>query len=149
MPNLPAVLPKDLLDAYRNTDYTVFTEPPVVLAVGAASPAMAALLQARGAASAVLVTACNPFSQSLASGENAARTAQLQEFLETQGWSYVAGSGKSRTGAWAAEPGFLVFGVSLEQARELAAEFEQNAVVWCAEDGVPQLLLHPDITLAP
>lgn len=149
MPNLPAVLPKDLFEAYRNTDYTLFTEPPVVLGIGAASTELAVLLRARNVESAVLVTAYNPFSQSLANAENVARTAQLQEFLEAQGWSYVAAAGKSRTGAWAAEPGFLVFGVSEDQGRELAVEFEQNAVVWCPSSGVPQLLLHPDIRLAP
>ena len=36
---------------------------------------------------------------------------------------------------------FLIFGISEEQASEIGKDFEQNAIVWCDKDAIPQLLL--------
>ena len=53
----------------------------------------------------------------------------------------VLGEGKCGDGDWDGEKSFLIFGISEKQASEIGKEFEQNAIVWCDKDAIPQLLL--------
>jgi len=39
------------------------------------------------------------------------------------------------------EASFPVLGLSLKASRALGRKHEQNALVWCTKDAVPQLLL--------
>jgi len=39
------------------------------------------------------------------------------------------------------EPSLLVFGLPLETAGPLGKKLDQNAIVWCGGDAVPELIL--------
>jgi Protein of unknown function (DUF3293) len=43
--------------------------------------------------------------------------------------------------AWPSERSLLVLGLSPKIAREIGAQFGQNAVVWTGADGIPGLIL--------
>ena len=41
---------------------------------------------------------------------------------------------------WPAEPGFLVIGLGQDDAKRLAGEWEQLAVLWCGADTIATLV---------
>jgi hypothetical protein len=130
-----------LLQAYGETEYRVDAAPPLVLRVGRAHPGLAACYARLGVDCAAFLTACNPFSRRLADAENAVRQACLRQLLAHDGRTWLPGAGRHPDGAWPAEPSVFVPGLAREEASAIGRLFEQNAVVWCGADAVPQLVL--------
>ena len=126
------------LDAYRATDYLVFGDIPLTLRIDESNADLAALHAAAQVHSSAFISACNPYSQPLSDAQNASRQAALAALLQESGYFFIDGSGQSRDKKWR-EPSFLVLGITLPEARELAVRFEQNAILWCDADAVPRL----------
>lgn len=134
-------IPQSTLTAYLETNYSVASEPPFVLRIGAASEALANLYRQHGTDCAAFVTACNPYSRKLGDAANAARQTELESDLRRRGLVFFMGAGTHPIGEWPAEPSVLVMGLPLEESKALGRKYEQNAVVWCGADTVPQLAL--------
>lgn len=127
--------------AYRETDYRVATEPPFVLRIGAFSPELAALHREYAVTASAFITACNPHSMSLDVTENARRQTELAATLADLGLRRIDGVGRHPSNGWPGEPSYLVLGLARESACALGQQFEQNAIVWCGADAVPELIL--------
>jgi hypothetical protein len=132
---------QNLIQAFRDTHYRVDTVPPFVLKVGVPSEALRQLYSQYWSDCAAFITACNPFSRSLSDAENTARQAALLCELTGRSLKFINGVGLDSQGNWPGEASFLVLGLSLEATRVLARKYEQNAVVWCDKDAVPELVL--------
>lgn len=135
-----SVIPSATLSSYQETDYRVFLEPPLVLHIGVASKELSVLYFQFNTDSAAFITAGNPYSQPLAAAANAMRQAELAAELKQRGLSFFEGEGRHPSGDWA-EPSYLVLGLSLDEAKAMGRRCEQNAVVWCGADAVPELVL--------
>ena len=61
--------------------------------------------------------------------------------LEDKALKYCPAEGKHPSGGWPSESSYLVLSLSLEESCELGKKYEQNAIVWCDSDCVPQLIL--------
>ena len=131
-----------LVAAYQATDYVLFVEDglEITLNIGRPSPEFDRVLERRRATGAVVVTAYNPRSIVLGEMENHTRHEQLTELLDTGGYDYALGEGRDPTGHWKAELECVVFGISAEAGVESARRFEQNAIVFVARGGSPELL---------
>jgi ribose 1,5-bisphosphokinase PhnN len=145
------MLDERLIEAYRATDYVLFvgdgpmpSGKDVTLNIGRRNPDFDAVLDRRGATTAVVVTAYNPRSIVLADAENRARHAQLTAWLEARGYDYALGEGRDPTGAWKAELECVVFGIPVEAGLEIARRFDQNAIVFIERGGVPELAYPED-----
>ncbi|HEX7053206.1 MAG TPA: DUF3293 domain-containing protein [Burkholderiales bacterium] len=130
-------LAPQILDAYLKAEYVV-REPPIVLRIGEPSAALDELIGEAG--SAAFLTAANPRSERRSHRENRLRLASLREALEAAGRRYLEGEGRDPSGAWPAEPSFLVLGMARAEALALARRFEQNALVWCEAGRAPELV---------
>jgi hypothetical protein len=139
------MLDERLIEAYRTTDYVLFVGDghDVILNIGRHNREFDRELDRRHAATAVVVTAYNPRSAVLSDSENNARHAQLTELLDARGHDYALGEGRDPTGHWKPELECVVFGIPIEAGLELARRFEQNAIVFVARGGVPELA-YPD-----
>jgi hypothetical protein len=135
-----STLSQDLVQAYCETEYRVLAEPPFVLTVGIASLELIQLYQAHKVACAAFITAFNPFSQELTADDNHRRQAELAKELTRRGLGFVDGVGQHPSGNWR-EASFLVFGLALEAAKSLGKIYDQNAIVCCGADSVPDLIL--------
>ena len=131
----------ELIAAYQATLYCVNgCQPKFTLRIGQHSRALADLYQEMGISSAAFITAWNPNSQPLPADVNAARQKNLIACLEEIGIPFYLGEGSSPDGNWR-EPSLLVLGIEKADARTLAAQFEQNAFVYCDQDATPELVL--------
>ena len=134
-------IPPLTIKAYLETDYCVSGEPPFVFRVGVANESLAGLYRQFQASSAVYVTAFNPFSQDIGEVANAAKQAELAKDLNQRSLTFFEGVGKHPSGDWPAEPSYFVLGLSLEAAKALGEKYNQNAIVWCGADAIPELVL--------
>lgn len=135
-----SVIPEALLQAYIETDYSVETEPRMTLKIGVANPELLALHKKLGVHCSAFITACNPYSQSTSKKENDERMFQLLSDLNHRSLSSLPGIGQHPSNLWPGEPSFLIFGLSFEAAKILGNKYEQNAIVWICEAGVPELV---------
>jgi hypothetical protein len=136
-------IPDATLAAYRAAIYRIRGEPPIDMKIGEKNASVAALLGRHGVASAVFVTAFNPFGCELSAEQNAARQRELEAHIAKAGWVAVSGEGIDPNNVWSAEASLFVLGATEQDADDFMLAFEQNAVVVVGSDGLPQLRVHP------
>lgn len=136
-----STLEPSLIQSYQTALYRVDTEPSFVLKVGETSPALAQLLQRMKADCAAYFTACNPWGQQLTDAENADRQSALKRELNRLNVQFISGMGLDSKKVWPGEASVLILDLSLEATQALGRKYEQNAVVWSAQDAIPQLIL--------
>jgi len=136
-------LNKDLIEAYRDADYVVFLEPPLVLRVGEPSGRLDRLLEVHGATTAAFVTAANPRSEKKSAAENAEAMTALEGMLRAAGYPLYRGEGRNPEERWR-EPSLLALGIWRENAISLGRLFGQNAIVFIEKGKAPELLLLQD-----
>ncbi len=90
---------------------------------------------------AAFLTGWNPFSREVSEAENRDRQKALAAELTRRSLAFLEGIGQHPSNNWPGEESLLVLGLSLEAAKTLGERFEQNAIVWCGADGVPQLIV--------
>ena len=140
-----SAISQSLIEAYLAADYRVDAELPFTLKVDVFSESLALLLQCHQCDCAAYLTACNPLGQDVGDIENAARQAELGQELKGRSLRVIDGVGldgqSEEVQKWPGEASFLVLGLSLEASRALGRKYEQNALIWCGKDAVPQLVL--------
>ena len=134
-------LDASLINAYSETEYRVTQDSSFVLKVGVPNSKLAALYKAKNVSCAAFITACNPFSQEQSDPDNVKRQGELAAELKRRSISFIEGVGQHPSGDWPGEPSFLALGLELEAAKSLGMAFEQNAIIWCGPDAVPNLVL--------
>ena len=130
-----------LLESYESADYHVDAAPSFILKIGRFSPELKILYKTSHKETAAFITAYNPQSQALSNKENKERNKRLEELIQSLHFDYIHGEGRCGDGDWAGEESFLIFGINQKQASEIGTEFDQNAIVWCDKDAIPQLAL--------
>ena len=138
--NLTAIDPQTV-QAYKETDYRIDGPMPFVMRIGTECRPLRDLLEKSKADCACFITACNPFSEDVGDLANAERQEKLATALRLRSLAFREGVGRHPDGHCPAEPSFLVIGLSLEAAKTLGRECDQNAIVWSGADAVPQLIL--------
>jgi uncharacterized protein DUF3293 len=133
-------LSSELLTAYEDADYAVFTRPELVLRIGEPSPRLDALLEEAGAETAAYLSAANPRGERRPEAENKASHAVLKELIAASGYPYFPGEGRDPEGRWAPEPSFLVLGIYRDNAKLMGRLFGQNAIVFVEKGGGPRLV---------
>lgn len=136
----------DTLQAYRATHYEVHADDALgsaafSLKIDAVCEELMKVYAHHEVDCSAYLTACNPYSDRGDENRNPARQAALHAEIEKRGLRCFPGLGKHPTGPWPGEDSFLVLGLSLEDAKALGRQFEQNAIVWCGADAVPKLIL--------
>ena len=143
----------ELRAAYLATEFHIDGEAgPFVLRIGEFSHRAR---QSPSANNSVFMTAYNPHSVQKSQAENAAADALLGHRIGripprvNQRDSYggpgnirvARGFGRDPKGLWPDEPGyFFSYGLPVEYLLPFALEFGQNAFVFSASDGIPQLV---------
>src|SRR5690606_11414080 len=114
---------------------------PLVIRVDRPSPALDALLAARGVPGAVLITAYNPRSRRLPEAQNAVAHGKLIEAVRRAGKDYLPTRARDPVGDGPTEAGLLVLGLAREDGVALARRFDQYAIVWMERGQPPVLVL--------
>lgn len=118
---------EDLITAYMNTEYRVegFSEP---IYIGEHSEDADNILSKNSLTEWAYITAYNPMSRPLEELENVRRNAELRELVND--YIVIEGEGQDKLKEWAAEKSFFIAGMSLDNAKALAIEFGQRAIVY-------------------
>ena len=135
------MIASSLLESYESADYHVYDSPPFILKIGIHSSELDCIYKTSHKHTAAFITAFNPFSQELSNQENKDRNHKLEKLIQSLHFDFIHGEGKCGHEDWGGEESFLIFGINKKQAYEIGREFQQNAIVWCDKDAIPQLLL--------
>ena len=135
-----SLISPETIQAYRETEFRVFVDDVVVLKISEKNEELVALFKCHRSEACAFVTAFNPLGELLSHEQNLDLQKRLEEEIQFRGLTYIAGEGKHPVGDWPGEPSYLVFDLSLEAAKTLGRKFNQNAIVWCGPDAVPQLI---------
>ena len=127
--------------AYIETHYYVHGESPMTLHVGVASEPLVAFYKTLKVKCCAFITAFNSYSQKLEYSINAERHEVLAHELQQLGLKFIESTGEYPLNLWSGEASFLVWGLSMEDSMKLGTRHEQNAIIWCGSDAVPQLVL--------
>jgi len=131
----------DLRVAYERAEYCIYIHgSELKLYVNQASQTLDQLLLEYAVSSAAFITAANPQSVACSDTENAQRHAQLKADIERAGFACLEGEGRDPLGLWPSEHSLLIFGITLDDATELARRHEQNAFVFLGV-AAPALLI--------
>jgi hypothetical protein len=137
---MPHNITPELIQAFKETEYFVHTEPAFKMQIGLHCPELARLLAERNVQCTAFVTAWNPFSQALSLEENEERQQALKAELKKSGMSFIDGIGQHPSNQWPGEPSFLILNLNRASATELAAQYKQHAFVWSGETALPELV---------
>ncbi|MBT6277118.1 MAG: DUF3293 domain-containing protein [Chromatiales bacterium] len=130
-----------LTAAYESTDYQVSVNGTTqILRVG---ETLCTPLSAIGSTIAV-VTAFNPFSQTLAALENERRHRLLVEDVVNRGYTALPAVGVAAKGRWSGEQSLAVVQPDVKVLDEWMVAFQQNAVFLVSSDQPGRLLMHPN-----
>lgn len=134
-------IPADLVNAYRETDYLVFTDPLLKLKVDEHHPGLAELHSAHQVECSAFLTAWNPQGGWSSPVENSSRMAALMGSLDRRGIDFLSAMGRHPTNGRPGEGSLLALGLDLEEARNLGLLYHQDAIVWAGKDAIPRLIL--------
>lgn len=144
VPRDPPPLDPDLERSYYGADFVVFGPEEVLLRVGRPlPPQIGTILEVAGVSQAIIVTACNPFSQRLSTSHNEALMAGLEIALAKLGLRWLPAEGRDPDGEWPAEPSVFLLGPTEQQIDGLMVALEQYTVVRVRADSPPTLVFHP------
>ena len=135
------LLSENLITTYLNADYVVASQPPVTLIIGKQSKGLDALLKASQSQTAALITAFNPQGLILCDSVNRNNNQRLLEEIEVGHFSSLPAEGRSKTGDWPNEPGYLILGIDLHDAKRLGRAFNQNALLFIGYGHPVELVL--------
>lgn len=138
---LDSVINSAIIQAYLETNYRVQVDHSFTLHVGTVSSDLLRLYGRHKVDCAAFITAWNPFSQNVSEAENRERQQLLATELTRRNLSFFKGFGLHPSNNWIGEQSFLVLGLNLEAAKTMGMHFEQNAIVWCGPDALPQLIV--------
>jgi hypothetical protein len=136
-----SVLDDELIEAYKLTDFHVKSSPPFILNVGLKSNELIDMFKQHRVSSAAFITAWNPYSESLTDAQNYDRNLKLFSDISNKCYIALDGFGQDPIGKWAGEESFLIIGIDLDSSKALGYSYQQNAIIWCDSDAIPQLVL--------
>lgn len=136
-----SVIHSDTIQAYLESDYTVDGPSPFTLRINIVSAELLGTHKMYRTNCSAYITACNPFSEMFDTAMNEQRQNALRLQLRQRSLKFLEGVGRHPSAEWPPEPSALVLGITLEAAKTLGAKFQQNAIIWAARDGKPQLIL--------
>lgn len=136
-----AVHPDTIME-YEATQFIVNDRLQFRLDLHRPCPELQALYQLCRCQTAAFITAWNPAGQCVTEAENADRQRQLMSYLDDSGVTYFHGYGKgSNPLKNFCDESVLAMGLTEDQARRYGELFDQDAIVWAAQDAVPKLLM--------
>lgn len=141
MNNNKTSISDELIVAYGATNFEVYAEKPFVLKVGEFSHDLETLFSKLKYNHACFITAYNPESVELSICENKLAQAKLYEDLLKLECKILEGCGSDPEGKWEGEPSYFVLGIKQSDAINLGKKFKQNAIVWCNQNCIPELML--------
>jgi hypothetical protein len=126
---------------YRATTYRVYLPGGTAdLRIGQANEKLSAWMKTVGCANFAIISAHNPGSKIVDPAQNAERQSQLECELLEGNYEPYAGENIPDDDSGLIEESCFVNDIALEDARALAEDFGQNAIVYGASDGISRLI---------
>lgn len=131
----------DLILAYKETDFIVDLDPQLILHIAEYNEELLGLYNLHNVNCCAFITAYNPYSEITTDTQNIQKNKVLLNELKSKELFFLKGEGKHPSGNWPGEASYLILDISVDESKELGNKYEQNAIVWCGADAVPQLVL--------
>lgn len=129
------------LPAYQATSYIVLAPPySFHLRIGKTNDSFRIWLKAHQIQSWCFITAYNPHSKPLSKAENESRNTLLNNQLLQMGYVFYPAEGRPDSSDWETEYSYFVLNIEFQEALALGRAFEQHALLFGKQDGLPKLV---------
>lgn len=135
------MIPKDLIAAYKATNYRVLAEHEFSLRIDERCEDLYALFDQFETKTATFITAWNPYSEEKILQENAKQNELLKSDLVPLSAQILPAFGAWPNDPTKGEDSFLAIGISENDAVILGKKYKQNAILFVANDAIPRLVL--------
>lgn len=135
------LLSQDLINAYLHTHYKVSTNPPFSLIIGQLCVELAHIFSTTEQKTAAFISAWNPCSFMLNNELNSLRHKQLLTDISALGYIGIEGWGEATDNDYDGEQSVFILGISAKEAIDLGQQYEQNAIVFCHQQAIPELVI--------
>lgn len=136
-----STIQNNLILAYNETDFIVDLDPQLTMHIAEYNEELLNLYKLYNVNSCAFITAYNPYSEITSDSQNVQRNQVLFNELKSKELFFLNGEGKHPSGNWPGEASYLILGISVDESKELGSKYEQNAIIWCGQDVIPQLVL--------
>lgn len=131
-----------LIASYLATNYQIGAGADTIsVQIDRYSQPLQKLLAVTQHSCAAIVSAYNPQSQRINDKENSAQHEQLKNLLQLRAYPFIESQNVDQMNQWPDEKSFFILGLDLNTARSLGQQFNQNAIVWIADDAIPHLMV--------
>ena len=138
----PTKIAAEKIQAYAATEYHLIQPTDsIILHVDRPCKKLSSLFTTRSVQSAALITAYNPLGTQQSPPLNTLAQQTLITQINTLGYEYIEAVNISPQGNWPPEPSLFIFGIPIDAAFSLGQRFNQDALIWVAENYIPKLLL--------
>ena len=134
MSDIKTVLPNELINAYKSTNFEVNYEAPFVLKVGTFSQDLQSMLSKFNHNTGCFITAYNPESIEKTLVENKTAQEQLYSDLQAINCKIFSGFGVDPDGKWEGEPSYFAIGISKENAESLGKNTDKTRLFGATKD---------------
>jgi hypothetical protein len=131
----------ELIKSYLSMHYHVCAARPFFLEIGKQSCMLSFWHKIFEVNCSAFITAYNRYDKYQTSHENKLRHKQLQTDMEKACLPVIDGYCQDEVGKNDKVEYSLIFGISLKESKEVGNKYTQNAIVYCEEDLIPQLIL--------
>ena len=131
-------LPPNLVQAYSETDFKVAADN-ITVNVGRHNTQLLQLLSKYQTSCAAIITAYNPHSIPHTLEQNISYNNSLAQDIAA--YHTIPCSGIHPSNNWDPEHGYIILGISQQDAGTLATKYRQNAYIWIPDNTIPELKL--------
>ena len=138
-----STLPSSLIAAFRATHFQVHAtqDSAFTLRIDQRCEALAQLHRKAGVICSAYLTAWNSHSIETSVTVNHTQQKKLHDEMQAAGYRSLPGFGFDPENTYPGEAHLLVLGISRLEAIECGQRYQQNAIVWSAENATPELIL--------
>jgi hypothetical protein len=134
-------IPENLINAYKSTNFEIYSDPKFILKIDEFNPELKELFLKFYFSTGCFITAYNPKSVEFTDVENKSLQDALYKELKKSEYHVINGLGSDPAGQWDGEPSFFVMGITLSKAKVIGRKYKQNAIVWCDDNCIPDLII--------
>ncbi len=134
------MISEELINAYMETNYFI-DKISIPLKINKYNSFLQNIYDNNNINTCAYITAYNPYSKRVNIDKNIKNNESLKSLLDEKNYKYIEGFGSHPSNEWEKEYSFFIINIDYNSACDIGRKYNQNAILWCNDNCIPQLIL--------